>query len=279
MGADMGDEIERVSMEEIEAEDATSLPNKEVMSLLDVNANVDLGLDLAAPVDLAAAANLNVAAPIEAAASANLLSDNAEAVAISQQHGTIDQGISGTADATANQQAEIAQNSDPTDAPATGAVGDGGAAAPLAAGTDGALDGATGAVGDTAGTVGDTAGTVGDTVGGVTDGATGAVGDTAGTVGDATDGVTGGVDSLLSGGSLLDANVDIDANANLTAPVDGAVAANANVAAPINASVAANIGSDHAVAQAAAVQDVDIQQHLDDVSAEATAQQNADIQQ
>ena len=71
----MGDELERagtgqdldqVSMDEIEAEDVTALPNKEVMSLLDVNANVDLGLDLAAPVDLAAAANLNVAAPIQA---------------------------------------------------------------------------------------------------------------------------------------------------------------------------------------------------------------------
>lgn len=85
----MGDEIERVeqdqdleqvSMDEIEAEGSTALPNKEVMSLLDVNANVDLGLDLAAPVDLAAAANLNVAAPIEAAASANLLSEGAQAV-------------------------------------------------------------------------------------------------------------------------------------------------------------------------------------------------------
>ena len=68
-------------MDEIEAEGATALPNKEVMSLLNVNANVDLGLDLAAPVDLAVAANLNVAAPIEAAASANILSDNAQAVA------------------------------------------------------------------------------------------------------------------------------------------------------------------------------------------------------
>jgi hypothetical protein len=65
---------DRVSMDEIEAEDAVSLPNKEVLSLLDVNANVDLGLDLAAPVDLAAAANLNVAAPIEASAAANVLS-------------------------------------------------------------------------------------------------------------------------------------------------------------------------------------------------------------
>src|SRR6476469_5197842 len=101
----MGEEIERVSMDEIEAEGAISLPNKEVMSLLNVDANVDLGLDLAAPVDLAVAANLNVAAPIEAAASANLLSADAEAVAISQQHGTIDQGISGSAEATAPQDA------------------------------------------------------------------------------------------------------------------------------------------------------------------------------
>ena len=51
------DDKHQVSMDEIEAEDAVNLPNKEVLSLLDVNANVDLGLDLAAPVDLAAAAN------------------------------------------------------------------------------------------------------------------------------------------------------------------------------------------------------------------------------
>ena len=85
----------------------------------------------------------------------------------------------------------------------------------------------------------------------------------------------GGVDSLLNGGSLLDANVNIHANADLTAPVDGAVAANANVAAPIDASVAANIGSDGAVAQSLADQQVDIHQHLDDVSANATAEQDA----
>ncbi len=123
----MGDELERVSMDEIEAEEATALPDKEVMSLLDVNANVDLGLDLAAPVDLAAAANLNVAAPIEASAAANVLSDNAQAVSLAQQHGTIDQGISGTAEATADQQADIAQNSNPPEgaaaAPAEGRTG------------------------------------------------------------------------------------------------------------------------------------------------------------
>src|SRR5579862_5787129 len=84
-------EQDDVSMDEIEAEDAVSLPNKEVLSLLDVNANVDLGLDLAAPVDLAAAANLNVAAPIEAAATANVLSPEAEAVGLAEQTGHIGQ--------------------------------------------------------------------------------------------------------------------------------------------------------------------------------------------
>jgi hypothetical protein len=87
------------------------------------------------------------------------------------------------------------------------------------------------------------------------------------------------VDSLLSGGSLLDANVNIHANADLTAPIAGAVAANANVAAPIDAAVAANIGSDHAVAEALAPQEVNISQHLDDVTANATADQNASVTQ
>jgi hypothetical protein len=272
-------DLEPVSMEEIEAEGATALPNKEVMSLLDVNANVDLGLDLAAPVDLAAAANLNVAAPIEAAASANLLSDNAQAVALSQQHGTIDQGITGSAEATAPQHAEIAQDANADQAAGTGgadAATDAPAAIPVAGAADGVVDGA-------AGTVGDTTGTVGDTAGGVVGDTTGTVGDTTGTVGDAvggaTDGVTDGVGSLLSNGSLLDANVDIHANADLTAPINGAVAANANVAAPINASVAANIGSDGGVAQSLADQQVDIHQNLDDVSADATAEQDASIDQ
>src|SRR5579862_4028516 len=96
-------------MDEVEAEDAVALPNKEVMSLVDVNANVDLGLDLAAPVDLAAAANLDVAAPIEASASANILSPGSEAVSEAHQAGSIDQSISGTAHAVAPQTASIEQ--------------------------------------------------------------------------------------------------------------------------------------------------------------------------
>jgi hypothetical protein len=111
------------------------------------------------------------------------------------------------------------------------------------------------------------------------DGATGAIPGTVDGATGAVDGVTGGVDSLLSGGSLLDANVNINADADLTAPVAGAVAANANVAAPINASVAANIGSDGAVAQSLASQEVDIHQSMDDVSAEATVDQDAEIDQ
>ncbi len=269
--------LEQVSMDEIEAEGATALPNKEVMSLLDVNANVDLGLNLAAPVDLAVAANRNVAAPIQAAASANLLSADAEAVALSQQHGTIDQGISGSAEATAPQNAELIQNANSDDGVVTdGATAGTGAdaATPAAGAVDGVggvVDGATGAVGG----VTDGVGGVTDGVGGVTDGVGGVVDG----VGGATDGVTGGVGSLLNGGSLLDANVNIHANADVAAPIDGAVAANANVAAPINASVAANIGSDGAVAQSLADQQVDIHQDMDDVSAEATAEQNATIDQ
>src|SRR5436853_6887091 len=112
----MSDELERRStdqdlMYEIEAEGATALPNKEVLSLLDVNANVDLGLDLAAPVDLAPAANLNVAAPIEASAAANVLSPGAEAGGYADQHGSIDQGICGSAIANAPQHASVDQTS------------------------------------------------------------------------------------------------------------------------------------------------------------------------
>src|SRR5215208_5446868 len=179
----MGDDLERVakdeglepvSMDEIDAEDATALPNKEVMSLLDVNANVDLGLNLAAPVDLAAAANLNVAAPIEAAASANLLSADAQAVAISQQHGTIDQGISGSAEATAPQNADISQDANSDDAVAPLAAGDPAAATtPVDGVVDGTVDGVTDGVGGVTDGVG---GTVDGVTDGVTDGATDGVG-------------------------------------------------------------------------------------------------------
>src|SRR4051794_14617716 len=209
-------------MDEIEGEGAVSLPNKEVMSLLDVNANVDLGLDLAAPVDLAVAANLNVAAPIEASAAANLLSPDAQAVAAAQQTGAIHQGISGSADATAPQHAQIDQNANPPEtgggttaggeAPQVAApAADAATGAPVAGAVDGAtgaaggvVDGATGAAGGVVDGATGAAGGVVDGAGGAVGGATGAVGGAVdgvgGTVDNTAGGVTGGVGSLLSGG-------------------------------------------------------------------------------
>ena len=108
------DDKHQVSMDEIEAETRSTFRTRRCCPLLDVNANVDLGLDLAAPVDLAAAANLNVAAPIEAAATANVLSPDGEAVGLAEQTGHIDQGISGGATANAPQHAGVSQGSSPS---------------------------------------------------------------------------------------------------------------------------------------------------------------------
>ena len=55
---------EGLTPEELQAESATALPDKEVVSILDLNADLDLAIDAAAPIDLAVAANANVAAPI-----------------------------------------------------------------------------------------------------------------------------------------------------------------------------------------------------------------------
>jgi hypothetical protein len=305
-------EDDKVSMDEVEAEGAVSLPNKEVLSLLDVNANVDLGLDLAAPVDLAAAANLNVAAPIEASASANVLSPGAEAVGLAEQQGKIEQGITGSATADAPQHADVAQTSSPGDA--VGASADGGAATPIDGGAATPVDGGTAPVhGGAAAPAHD--GTAAPADGGATapadggqatpadgaqaapadgaqagpahdgaavpsDGTTSPAAGTSNEVGNAATGATtGNADSLLNDGNLLDANVNINADANVAAPVDGAVAANANVAAPVDAAVGANVGSPDAVAEAAAPQEVDIAQNLDHVSADATATQDADVSQ
>src|SRR3569833_2628734 len=109
-GALVSEDRKRVSMDEIEAEDAVSLPNKEVMSLLDVNANVDLGLDLAAPVDLAVAATLTVAAPLEASASAIFLSPVSTSVCESYQLCSIYLVICGTAGAAAPRRAAGARD-------------------------------------------------------------------------------------------------------------------------------------------------------------------------
>ena len=208
-------ERQPLSASDLESESATPLPNKEVMSLLDLNADVDLALDLAAPIDLAVAANLNIAAPIDAAASANVLSVDSTATGVAQQQVLIDQHLSGDATATAPQTSTIDQGQDvlPEQDASMPELPDGGV--------------------------------VGD----------------------------------IGAGDLLNVDVNIDASVDAAAPIAGAVAANANIAAPIDAAVAANIGSIGSEATAVADQTAIITQDLDDVSAEATADQDSTITQ
>ena len=101
----------RLSREELDAEAGKALPAKEVLSLLDLNVDLDLALDLAAPIDLAVAANANIAAPIDAAVSANILSEDSTSMAIAQQDAIITQTITGTAEATSDQTSDIGQGS------------------------------------------------------------------------------------------------------------------------------------------------------------------------
>lgn len=244
-----------LSDDELAAEAATALPDKEVVSLLDLNADLDLAIDAAAPIDLAVAANANVAAPIDAAVGANILSTDSTAQSLADQDVAINQGIQADATANALQDSVIDQSDD--------TVGDG---TGVTTGTTG--DGTTGDAGD---------GT--STTGGTADGATGALGGAAGAVDGATDGLTDGVDAGTAlGGDLLDVDVNLAADADIAAPIDGAVAANANVAAPIDAAVSANVGSVGSEATAIADQDAVINQHVEG-SAEATADQTSDLEQ
>ncbi len=103
------DELRPLSPEELAAETGAALPDKEVISLLDLNADLDLALDAAAPIDLAVAANANVAAPIDAAVAANVGSVGSEATAVAQQDAIITQDIDADAEATADQQSTITQ--------------------------------------------------------------------------------------------------------------------------------------------------------------------------
>jgi hypothetical protein len=227
-----------LSDEELSGQGATALPDKEVVSILDLNADLNLAIDTAAPIDLAAAANANVAAPIDAAVGTNILSVGSDAQALADQGAVIHQGVSADATATAGQNSDLAQGA--------GATTDGSVPA------DPAATGATGAgVPDPAGAVGDPAG---------------AVGDAAGTA------------SGAASGDLLNVDVNLDANADIAAPINGAVAANANVAAPIDAAVGANVGSVDSHAVAVSQQDVQINQNIDG-SADANSDQTSDIQQ
>src|SRR5829696_4913903 len=85
--------------DELMAGSVMALPEKEVVSILDLNVDVDVFIDAAAPIDLSAAAQLNVAAPIDAAASANVLSTASTAVSEVNQTATLDQILAGSATA------------------------------------------------------------------------------------------------------------------------------------------------------------------------------------
>jgi hypothetical protein len=98
-----------LTAEELANEGASDLPDREAMSLLNLNLNLDLGVDGAAPINAAAAANLNVAAPIDAAVSANVGSVDSTSVAIADQDSIIVQELTGSADATADQASNIDQ--------------------------------------------------------------------------------------------------------------------------------------------------------------------------
>jgi hypothetical protein len=106
-----------LSADELAAESCSTLPDKEVLSLLDLDVNLDLALDLAAPIDLAVAANANVAAPIDASVGANVLSAGSTAQALTEQGTAIDQSLTGSAIAHGNQASDIAQGAPPAPEP------------------------------------------------------------------------------------------------------------------------------------------------------------------
>ena len=105
----MSTERTQLSADEVQAQGGAELPDKEAMSLLDVNADLDLALDIAAPIDAAVAANANVAAPIDASVSANVLSFDSTSAAIADQDSIVMQNLDGEATATAIQDAAIDQ--------------------------------------------------------------------------------------------------------------------------------------------------------------------------
>jgi hypothetical protein len=105
----MTKERSELTREEMQAQDGAALPNKEAMSLLDVNADLDLALDLAAPIDAAVAANANAAIPVDASVSANVLSFDSTAAAGANQDSIVMQDLDGVANASAIQDAGIDQ--------------------------------------------------------------------------------------------------------------------------------------------------------------------------
>jgi hypothetical protein len=186
--------MQRLSADELAAESGTALPAKEVMSLLDLNANLDLALDTAAPIDLAVGANANIAAPINAAVDANVLSVGSDAQAGALQTGSVHQGIVGDATATSDQHSTIDQGNPTTTTGGTTTDPTGTTTAPAG----------TGAVPDPTGAAGGA------------------------TTGSVTDGNLLNVNVNLNGNLHLASPIDgaVAANANAAAPINASAAAN-----------------------------------------------------
>jgi hypothetical protein len=264
-------ELVPLSDEELNAQVGSVLPDKEVVSILDLNVDLALAIDAAAPIELAVAANANVAAPIDAAVGANILSSGSEAQALADQGVLTTQGIDVDATAHAVQVSGIDQSNDVVDA---------GSSTPVVGAVDSTSTTDVPSDGSTAGS--EPAGGAGTTAGGTETPSQ----ETAGTAGGepAADPVVPdtGLEtpdtSQLLDGSLLDVNVKLDADVDLAAPIAGAVAANANVAAPIDAAVAANVGAVDSQSVAIAQQDAIINQDITG-SANADAEQTSEIQQ
>jgi hypothetical protein len=105
-----------LSKEELEAQQASDLPDREAMTtLLDLNADLNLALDLAAPIDAAVAANANAAIPLDASVGANVLSVGSTAASGAHQEAPINQSLEGIATANADQHATVDQGGLPPD--------------------------------------------------------------------------------------------------------------------------------------------------------------------
>jgi len=98
-----------LTAQELQDQEATDLPDREAMSLLDLNADINLALDLAAPIDAAVAANANAGIPVDGAVSANLLSLDSQSLANAGQTSVVQQALSGEATATGTQGAQVDQ--------------------------------------------------------------------------------------------------------------------------------------------------------------------------
>ena len=128
-----------LSPDDLDAESAVALPDKEVVSILDLNADLDLAIDAAAPIDLSVAANANVAAPIDAAVGANVLSEGSTAQALADQGTAINQDIDADAVADSSQDSTLDQGAGDAVAPSGTEATDAGVEIPTD--TSGALDG------------------------------------------------------------------------------------------------------------------------------------------